>query len=175
MALFITGCGGGTSTRSTPAPSTNSEAPSPPPRKASPVQREPTQGVTDSGPVIGVTQPAPEPTPTPPPVKPRVESTPPPTPEPRRTPRPPVRQTRPAPSQSGDDPFGVLLGKRPQITAQESSSGSSIRGLSPLAKDYATRSRYPQDAVNAVKQMEQFQVDRKTLYRFQREGGLRPR
>lgn len=59
------------------------------------------------------------------------------------------------------------------MSAQESGSGSSIRGLSPISHTYATNNKIPEKAVESLRAMEEFQVSPGELKRFLEEGRLR--
>ncbi len=81
--------------------------------------------------------------------------------------------TAKAPQASGGD--GDLLGAlggRQKIAARESSSGSSIRGLSPMAEERAKNKGTPEANIRAVKQMENFKVSAEELDRFLEQGSL---
>lgn len=83
------------------------------------------------------------------------------------------RLTAKAPAQSGGG-GGVLgaLGGRQKIAANEASSGSSIRGLSPMSERHAKNKGISDADIKAVKQMETFKVDSKALDKFLKEGKL---
>ena len=78
-----------------------------------------------------------------------------------------------APKQSGGG-GGVLgaLGGRQKIAANESSSGSSIRGLSPMSERHAKSKGISEQDIQSVKQMEAFRVDPKTMEKFLKDGKL---
>jgi uncharacterized protein YgiM (DUF1202 family) len=78
-----------------------------------------------------------------------------------------------APEKSGGD-AGLLgaLGGRQKIAANEASSGSSIRGLSPIAERHAKNKGIAEADIQAVKQMEAFHVDPKAMEAFLKEGKL---
>ncbi|GJL77095.1 MAG: hypothetical protein NPINA01_00840 [Nitrospinaceae bacterium] len=78
-----------------------------------------------------------------------------------------------APQKSGGD-AGLLgaLGGRQKIAAKEASSGSSIRGLSPIAEKHAKKKGISETDIKAVKQMEAFRIDPKELDKFLKEGKL---
>jgi len=81
--------------------------------------------------------------------------------------------TAKAPAKSGSD-VGVLgaLGGRQKIAANEASSGSSIRGLSPIAERRAKNKGISEKDIQAVKQMEAFHIDPKAMENFLKEGKL---
>ena len=81
--------------------------------------------------------------------------------------------TAKAPAASGGDD-GVLgaLGGRQKIAANEASSGSSIRGLSPVSEKHAKSKGISEEDIKAVKQMEAFRVDPKKMEQFLKEGKL---
>ena len=65
------------------------------------------------------------------------------------------------------------LGGRQKIAARESSSGSSIRGLSPMAEKTREKTRARRSKnIRAVKQMENFKVSGEELDRFLQQGRL---
>lgn len=64
-----------------------------------------------------------------------------------------------------------LVGSQ-KMSASESSSGSSIRGLSPISEDYAKNKGMKSSSLDAVRQMEGFSVSRTAVDRFQKEGNL---
>lgn len=78
-----------------------------------------------------------------------------------------------APAKSGGD-GGILgaLGGRQKIAANEASSGSSIRGLSPISERHAKNKGISEKDIQAVKQMEAFRVDPKAMENFLKEGKL---
>jgi uncharacterized protein YgiM (DUF1202 family) len=78
-----------------------------------------------------------------------------------------------APEKSGGD-GGVLgaLGGRQKIAANEASSGSSIRGLSPISERHAKSKGISDKDIQAVKEMEAFRVDPKAMEKFLKEGKL---
>jgi parvulin-like peptidyl-prolyl isomerase len=59
-----------------------------------------------------------------------------------------------------------ILGKNQQIAAKEASSGSSIRGLSPISEDHAKKKGISQESIQAVKQMEAFKVTPEEVEQF---------
>jgi len=81
--------------------------------------------------------------------------------------------TAKAPSKSGGD-TGVLgiLGGRQKIAAREASSGSSIRGLSPISEKHAKSKGISEEDIQAVKQMEAFRIIPKEMENFLKEGKL---
>jgi len=82
--------------------------------------------------------------------------------------------TSKAPSQSDGGGSGILgvLGGRQKIAARESSSGSSIRGLSPMSEKHAKNKGISEEEIQAVKQMEAFHVDPEKMDEFLKEGRL---
>lgn len=81
--------------------------------------------------------------------------------------------TAKAPAKSGGE--GDLLGAlggRQKIAAREASSGSSIRGLSPIAEKHAKNKGISEEDIQAVKQMEAFRINPKELEKFLKEGKL---
>jgi uncharacterized protein YgiM (DUF1202 family) len=81
--------------------------------------------------------------------------------------------TSKAPANSGGG-GGVLdaLGGRQKIAARESSSGSSIRGLSPMSEKHAKNKGISEEDIQAVKQMETFHVDEEKMEEFLKAGRL---
>lgn len=81
--------------------------------------------------------------------------------------------TAKAPEKSDGD-VGILgaLGGRQKIAANEASSGSSIRGLSPISERHAKNKGISEKDIQAVKQMEAFRVDPKAMEKFLQEGKL---
>lgn len=76
---------------------------------------------------------------------------------------------------SGDSGGGNVLdtlGGKQQIAARESGSGSSIRGLSPMAEKDAKSKGVSPENIQAVKQMESFRVNPEELNKFLQEGRL---
>jgi len=169
--LLLAGCaGGGTASKPASRPEPRAEAPArpspalPPVRQPEPSPPAQENTVPASPPAIGALKPEPQ------------EKSAPSRPPPRVTePAPPVRRT-PPPDRTAqrDDSLDVLLGKSPDMSARESSSAASIRGLSPLSQKYGRSQGVAPAVVDAVKQMEQFRVSRPELERFLKEGGLRP-
>ncbi len=80
--------------------------------------------------------------------------------------------TAKAPAAGGGDDLLGALGGRQKIAARESSSGSSIRGLSPIAEKRAKSKGSPEANIRAVKQMEAFKVSAEELDRFLQQGKL---
>jgi len=64
------------------------------------------------------------------------------------------------------------LGGRQKIAARESSSGSSIRGLSPISEKHAKNKGISEEEIQAVKQMEAFHIDPEKMEKFLKEGRL---
>lgn len=64
-----------------------------------------------------------------------------------------------------------LVGSQ-KVAASGSTSGSSIRGLSPVSEDYGKRKGIGPEHIQAVKDMEQRQVNPKELDKFLEEGKL---
>lgn len=79
----------------------------------------------------------------------------------------------PAGGAKGGGGLGALFGQQ-KMAAAESSSASSIRGLSPISEKYAKGQGISSQHVQAVKQMESLTVSDAELDRFQEEGGLGP-
>lgn len=81
--------------------------------------------------------------------------------------------TSKAPAKSGGG-SGVLgaLGGRQKIAARESSSGSSIRGLSPISEKHAKNKGISEEEIQAVKQMETFRIHPQEMEKFLKEGRL---
>lgn len=73
---------------------------------------------------------------------------------------------------SGGSGFGEVLGGRQVMAARESSSGSSIRGLSPASQTYAKNKGLSPVAVQAVSDMENYRLPPKDLDAFMKEGQL---
>jgi uncharacterized protein YgiM (DUF1202 family) len=82
--------------------------------------------------------------------------------------------TAKAPVKSGGGDVGILgaLGGRQKIAANEASSGSSIRGLSPISERRAKNKGISDQDIQAVKDMEAFHIDPKAMDKFLREGKL---
>ena len=64
------------------------------------------------------------------------------------------------------------LGGRQKIAARESSSGSSIRGLSPISEKHAKNKGISEEEIQAVKQMETFRIHPQEMEKFLKEGRL---
>lgn len=73
----------------------------------------------------------------------------------------------------GGGGLDALTGSQ-KMAANESSSGSSIRGLSPISENYAKGHGISADHVNSVKQMESFSVSESQIDAFQEQGELGP-
>jgi len=58
------------------------------------------------------------------------------------------------------------------IKLTELQTGGALRGLSPMAEDYAAARNVPQWAVQAVEEMQARTIDAEQLEEFQQEGGL---
>lgn len=83
--------------------------------------------------------------------------------------------TAKAPVNSGGGGGGGLLGAlggRQKIAARESSSGSSIRGLSPMSEKHAKNKGISEEEIQSVKQMEAFHVNPQEMEKFLKEGQL---
>ncbi len=65
-----------------------------------------------------------------------------------------------------------LLGNQ-KIAAAESSSGSSIRGLSPISEKHAKAHGVSEENIKAVQQMEEYSISANELDQFLSEGKLR--
>ncbi len=72
-----------------------------------------------------------------------------------------------------DNSLDALLGTTPSMSAQESGSGSSIRGLSPISQSYAQTHQISEQAVQSLHSMETFKVSPMELKNFLKEGRLR--
>lgn len=77
----------------------------------------------------------------------------------------------PANSGGGGDLLGAL-GGRQKIAARESSSGSSIRGLSPISEKHAKTKGISEEEIKSVKQMETYNVAPEAMDKFLKEGRL---
>jgi uncharacterized protein YgiM (DUF1202 family) len=77
----------------------------------------------------------------------------------------------PAGGGSGGGGFADVLAGN-QISANESTSASSIRGLSPVSENYAKNKGISTQNVQAVDNMEAFKVDSVELDKFLQEGKL---
>ncbi|PIQ96188.1 MAG: hypothetical protein COV67_10745 [Nitrospinae bacterium CG11_big_fil_rev_8_21_14_0_20_56_8] len=64
------------------------------------------------------------------------------------------------------------LGGREQVSARESSSATSIRGLTPVSEQYAKNKGISPASVDAVKQMEALSIPREEREKFLAEGNL---
>ncbi len=71
-----------------------------------------------------------------------------------------------------DNSLDALLGTSPTMTAQESSSGSSIRGLSPVSENYGKDHKISQDILDSVRRMEDFEISDDEIERFRKAGKL---
>ena len=60
-----------------------------------------------------------------------------------------------------------------RVASSGSSSGSSIRGLSPISEDYAKRKGITRGDIAAVNHMERLTVSEKELDQFLAKGKLR--
>ncbi len=78
---------------------------------------------------------------------------------------------KPATKKAGGGLLDVL-GKSPKIAANESSSSSSIRGLSPMSEDHAKKKGISEESIQAVKQMEAFKVSPVEVEQFLTERKL---
>ncbi len=76
------------------------------------------------------------------------------------------------PANTSGSGLGGLVGND-RVASSGSSSGSSIRGLSPISEDYAKRKGITPDDIAAVKRMEKLTVGEKELDTFLAEGKLR--
>ena len=77
----------------------------------------------------------------------------------------------PASGQGGGDVLGALGGNQ-RMATRESSSGSSIRGLSPISEQHALKKGATRDSVQAVKDMENFKVQPEEIDQFLEQGKL---
>ena len=68
--------------------------------------------------------------------------------------------------------FADILAGGPSISVRENSSGSSIRGLSPAGENYAKSKGLSDSSVQAVANMENYQVDERELEKFLKKGRL---
>ena len=59
-----------------------------------------------------------------------------------------------------------ILGGDQKISARESSSSSSIRGLSPISEEHAKKKGISEKDIQAVKQMETFKVSAEEIEQF---------
>lgn len=82
--------------------------------------------------------------------------------------------TQNAPSGGGGGGgLDALVGDQ-KMAAAETSSGSSIRGLSPISESYAKGKGISPANIASVKNMESFSVPNNQVDQFQAEGGLGP-
>jgi uncharacterized protein YgiM (DUF1202 family) len=65
-----------------------------------------------------------------------------------------------------------VLGKSQKVAAKEASSGSSIRGLSPMSEEHAKKKGISKESIEAVKQMEAFKVSPEEVAQFLAERKL---
>ncbi|MZH45849.1 MAG: SH3 domain-containing protein [Nitrospinae bacterium] len=72
----------------------------------------------------------------------------------------------------GDGDVLAALGGEQKMSARESASGSSIRGLSPISEQHARKKGATEESIQAVKNMESFKVRPEELDRFLEEGKL---
>jgi uncharacterized protein YgiM (DUF1202 family) len=82
--------------------------------------------------------------------------------------------TSKAPEASGggaDELLGALGGKQ-KIAARESSSGSSIRGLTPVSENHAKKRGISAVDIQSVRQMETYRISEKEMDQFLKEGRL---
>ena len=77
----------------------------------------------------------------------------------------------PTNSGGGGDVLGAL-GGRQKIAARESSSGSSIRGLSPISEKHGKNKGISEEEIQAVKQMEAYVIHPGEMEKFLKEGRL---
>jgi hypothetical protein len=77
--------------------------------------------------------------------------------------------TAKAPSGGGGSLLDALGGQ--QMAAKESASGSSIRGLSPISEQHASKG-ISKESINAVKAMEEFKVSAQEVDAFLKAGKL---
>lgn len=73
----------------------------------------------------------------------------------------------------GGGGLDALMGDQ-KMAAAETSSGSSIRGLSPISESYGKGKGISPVHINSVKQMESLSIPDSQLDQFQSEGGLGP-
>jgi uncharacterized protein YgiM (DUF1202 family) len=76
------------------------------------------------------------------------------------------------PAAQGDEDVLGALGGSQRMAARESASGSSIRGLSPVAEQHARKKGATSASIQAVKDMEDFKIQPKELDRFLQKGKL---
>jgi uncharacterized protein YgiM (DUF1202 family) len=77
----------------------------------------------------------------------------------------------PKASGGGGDLLGALGGKQ-KIAARESSSGSSIRGLTPVSENHAKKKGISAVDIQAVRQMETYRISAEEMDKFLKEGRL---
>ncbi len=65
-----------------------------------------------------------------------------------------------------------ILGDNQKIAAKESTSASSIRGLSPMSEEHAKKKGVSKEDIQAVKQMEDFKVSAEEVEAFLAERKL---
>lgn len=82
-----------------------------------------------------------------------------------------VTQKKPPKEKKGDDLFALLSDGR-KISADEASTGGSIRGLNKISERYAKSKGIRPEHIQAVKNMENFKVTSKELELFMSEGRL---
>lgn len=70
------------------------------------------------------------------------------------------------PAKSGGGGLLDVLGSNPKFAAKESSSSSSIRGLSPMSEEHAKKKGVSEKDIQAVKQMENFHVSAQEVEQF---------
>lgn len=82
--------------------------------------------------------------------------------------------TKKAPSTRGRNDGDVLgtLGGNDRMATRESTSGSSIRGLSPISEKHARKKGATKENIQAVKDMETFEVRPEEMDQFLEEGKL---
>ncbi len=78
----------------------------------------------------------------------------------------------PEKSSGGSGELLGALGGKQKIAARESSSGSSIRGLTPVSENHAKKKGISAEDIKAVKEMETFQVSPEEMELFLKEGRL---
>ncbi len=82
--------------------------------------------------------------------------------------------TSKAPSGGGGGGGLDLLSGNQKMAAAESSSGSSIRGLSPISENYARGHGISAADISAVKKMESLSFSSSQIDAFQEQGGIGP-
>jgi hypothetical protein len=70
------------------------------------------------------------------------------------------------PAKTGGGGLLDILGGDQKIAANESSSASSIRGLSPMSEEHAKKKGISEKDIQAVKQMENFNVSAQEIEQF---------